>query len=134
MNRTELKEYAEKLYKNLEYGRVQYNKVTEHSEIYFFPFLNCDILRSYNSVVGIYSRTTGTFYAFGTYRNTTVKHIYKAAKMLNAIRITWLCVRSDRRVEQYVDGSGYFVANKLELDNLIKYDWAMEIESKWKVL
>lgn len=134
MNRTELKEYAEKLYKNLEYGRAQYNKVTEHSEIYFFPFLKCDILRSYNSVVGIYSRTTGAFYAFGTYSNTTVKHIYKAAKMLNAIRITWLCVRSDRRVEQYVDGSGYFVANKLELDNLIKYDWAMEIESKWKEL
>ena len=59
-------------------------------------------------------------------------HSIVAAKMLDAIRITWLCVRSDRRVEQYVDGSGYFVANKLELDNLIKYDWAMEIETKWK--
>ena len=52
--------------------------------------------------------------------------------MLDAIRITWLCVRSDRRIEQYVDGSGYFKANKLELDNLIKYDWSMEIESEWK--
>lgn len=134
MTRTELKEYAEKLYENARFGGVRYNKITEHSEIYFFHFLKCDILRSYNSIVGIYSRTTGTFYAFGTYSNTTIKHIYKAAKMLDAIRITWLCVRSDRRIEQYVDGSGYFKVNKLELDNLIKYDWAMEIESKWKEL
>lgn len=134
MTRTELKEYAKKLYESACFGRVQYNKVTEHSEIYFFPFLECDILRSYNSIVGIYSRTTGTFYAFGTYSNTTVKHIYKATKMLNAIRITWLCVRSDRRIEQYVNGSGYFKTNKLELDNLIKYDWATEIETKWKGL
>lgn len=132
MTRTELKEYAEKLYESARFGRVQYNKVTGHSKIYFFHFLKCDILRSYNSIVGIYSRTTGTFYAFGTYSNTTIKHIYKAAKMLDAIRITWLCVRSDRRIEQYVDGSGYFNVNKLELDNLIKYDWSMEIESQWK--
>lgn len=132
MTRTELKEYAEKLYESARFGRVQYNKVTEHSKIYFFHFLKCDILRSYNSIVGIYSRTTGTFYAFGTYSTTTIKHIYKAAKMLDAIRITWLCVRSDRRIEQYVDGSGYFNVNKLELDNLIKYDWSMEIESQWK--
>lgn len=132
MTRTELKEYAGKLYEIGQFGRVQHNKVTEHSEIYFFPGLNCDILRSYNSIVGIYSRITATFYAFGTYSNTTVKHIYKAAKMLDAIRITWLCVRSDRRIEQYVNGSGYLKANKLELDNLIKYDWSMEIETKWK--
>lgn len=132
MTRTELKEYAKKLYESGNYGRTQYNKVTEHSEIYFFPCLKCDILRSYSSIVGIYSRTTGTFYAFGTYSNTTVKHIYKAVKMLDAIRITWLCVRSDRRIEQYVDGSGYFKVNKLELENLIKYDWLMEIESQWK--
>lgn len=134
MTRTELKEYAEKLYESGRFGRMQYNKVTEHSEIYFFPFHKCDILRSYNSIVGIYSRTTGTFYAFGTYSNTTIKHIYKAAKMLDAMRITWLCVRSDKRIEQYLDGSGYFNANKLEIDNLIKYDWEMEIESKWKEL
>ena len=132
MTRTELKEYAEKLYESGCFGRAQFNKVTEHSEIYFFPCLKCDILRSYKSIVGIYSHTTGTFYSFGTYSNTTVKHIYKAAKMLDAIRITWLCVRSDRRIEQYVDGSGYFKVNNLELDNLIKYDWTMEIETNLK--
>lgn len=134
MTRTELKKYAEKLYDSTRFGCAQYTRITDHSAIYFFPDLNCDILRSYNSIVGIYSRITATFYAFGTYSNTTVKHIYKAAKMLDAIRITWLCVRSDRRIEQYVNGSGYFKANKLELDNLIKYDWSMEIETKWKVI
>lgn len=132
MTRTELKKYAEKLYDSTRVGWPQYTRMTEHSEIYFFPGLKCGILKSYNSIVGIYSRTTGTFYAFGIYSNTTVKHIYKAVKMLDAMRITWLCVRSDRRIDQYVDGSGYFKANKLELDNLIKYDWSMEIETKWK--
>ena len=80
MTRTELKEYTEKLYESGRFGRVQYNKVTEHSEIYFFPCLKCDILRSYNTIVGIYSRITGTFYVFGTYSNTTVKHIIKPLK------------------------------------------------------
>lgn len=132
MTRTELKKYAEKLYESVCFGSVEYYKVTLHSEIYFFTDLNCGILRSYNSIVGIYSHRTGTLYAFGTYSNTSIKHIYKAVKMLDAIRITWLCVRSDKRIEQYVDGSGYFKVNKLELDNLIKYDWSMVIETKWK--
>lgn len=135
MTRTELKEYANKIY----YLRTllinaNVSSVTNNAVIFHYSDLGCDILRSYNTIVGIYSRTTGTFYAFGTYSNTTVKHIYKAVNMLNAMRLTWLCVRSDSRIEQYVDGSGYFKANKLELDNLLKYDWAMEIETKWKEL
>lgn len=133
MTRTELKNYANSLYNRASKG-TNISIVTNNATIYRFSQLDCDILRSYSTIVGIYSRRTGTFYAFGTYSNTTVKHIYKAAKMLGAIRITWLCVRSDKRIEQYVDGSGYFKANKLELDNLIKYDWSMEIETKWKVI
>ena len=132
MTRNELKGYAEKLYNTTRFGWCECTEVTANSDIYHFSNLECDILRSYRTIVGIYSRKTGTFYAFGTYSQTTVKHIYKAVKMLNAMRITWLCVRSDKRIEQYVDGSGVFNANKLELDNLIKYDWSMEIETKWK--
>lgn len=132
MTRTELKEYANKIYLRTSRIKANVSSVTNNAIIFHYSDLDCDILRSYNTIVGIYSRRTGTFYAFGTYSNTTVKHIYKAVKMLDAIRITWLCVRSDRRIEQYVDGSGYFKVNKLELDNLLKFDWSMEIESHWK--
>ena len=133
MTRTELKNYANSLYNRTSKG-TNISIVTNNATIYHFSQLDCDILRSYSTIVGIYSRRTGTFYAFGTYSNTTIKHIYKAVRMLNAIRITWLCVRSDMRIEQYVDGSGVFKAYKFELDNLIKYDWSMEIETKWKVI
>lgn len=132
MTRTELKEYAKQLYDYGRYGIAQRTKVTNNSDVYHFPSLNCDILRSYSTIVGIYSYRTGTFYAFGTYSNTTVKHIYKAAKMVNASRITWLCKRSDNVITSYIDGSNPFKANKMEMDNLIKFEWSMEIETKWK--
>lgn len=132
MTRTKLKEYANKIYLGTTFFDADGTIITDNAVIFHYSYLGCDILRSYNNIVGIYSRTTGTLYVFDTYNNTTVKHIYKAGKMLDAIRITWLCVRSDRRIEQYVDGSGYFKANKIELDNLIKYDWSMEIETQWK--
>ena len=134
MTRTELKKYAEKLYESVCFGGAEYIKVTVNSEIYFFPDLNCGVLRSYNSIVGIYSCITGTFYAFGIYSNTTVKHIYKAAKLLKASRLAWLCVRSDYAIETYIDGRNPFKGRKWEIDNLIKFDWSMEIETKWKVI
>ena len=60
---------------------------------------NVDILISYTSAVAIYSRSTATLYVFDYYSQTTVKHIYKAAKALDAMRITWLYRRSDGIVE-----------------------------------
>lgn len=60
---------------------------------------NVDILISYVSPVAIYSRSTATLYAFDYYSQTTIKHIYKAAKELDAMRITWLYRRSDGIIE-----------------------------------
>ena len=93
-----------------------------------------DILVSYASLVAIYSRRTGTLYCFDTYSNTTIKHMYKSARLLKASRMVWLCVRSDRVIETYIDGREPFKGRKWEIDNLIKFEWSMEIETKWKFM
>lgn len=58
-----------------------------------------DLIRSYNTIVGIYNRRTGTLFVFDYYSATTIQHIYKAAKILNPMRITWLYRRSDGIIE-----------------------------------
>lgn len=58
-----------------------------------------DLILSYSTIVGIYSRKTATLFAFNYYSATTVKHVYKAAKILNPMRITWLYRRSDGIIE-----------------------------------
>lgn len=58
-----------------------------------------DLIKSYNTIVGIYNRRTGTLFAFDYYSATTVKHVYKAAEILNPMRITWLYRRSDGIIE-----------------------------------
>lgn len=91
-----------------------------------------DILISYVSLVAIFSRRTGTLYCFDTYSNTTTKHMYKAAKLLKASRLAWLCKRNDRAIETYTDGRTPFKVKSWEFDNLVKFDWSMEIETKWR--
>ena len=58
-----------------------------------------DLIKSYNTIVGIYNRMTGTLFVFDYYSATTIQHIYKAAKILNPMRITWLYRRSDGIIE-----------------------------------
>lgn len=136
MTRNELIQYATKLYYRTSLMKNDASYVTVNSLVFHYSELDCDVLVSHSIIAGIYNRTSRTLYAFGTYHNTVVKPIYKASKMLNATSITWLCVRSDKRVEQYighyVDESRIFYADKEELDNLIRCDWSSEIETKWK--
>ena len=133
MTRSDLIVYAFNLYYHCTADKI---KVTDKSNIYSYEDLECAILESCNTIAGIYSYRTGTFYAFMTHSNSIVKSIYKAAKILNAMGITWLCVRSDKCIERYIghyaDESRIFYADKEELDNLIRCDWSSEIETKWK--
>lgn len=58
-----------------------------------------DLIKSYNTIIGIYNRRTATLFVFNYYSNTTIQHIYKAVKILNPMRITWLYRRSDGIIE-----------------------------------
>ena len=98
MTKTELVKKSNFLYKfrnetNLErIGKCQ---------AFIFHYDQCeeDLIRSYNTIVGIYNRRTGTLFVFDYYSATTIQHIYKAAKILNPMRITWLYRRSDGIIE-----------------------------------
>lgn len=98
MTRTELMKYT----RHVLGGVKPVNKtiLTKNAGILHYDSTkNVDILVSYVSAVAIYNRSTGTLFVFDYYSQATVKHVYKAAKALNAMRITWLYRRSDGIIE-----------------------------------
>ena len=109
-------------------------KLTTKADIYHYPEYDCDLIQSYSEIVAIFSRRSGSLYCFNTFSNTTVKHLYKAARILKASRLTWLCERRDRVIETYIDGRSPFKVQSWIINNLITFDWSMEIENKWKFI
>lgn len=98
MTRTELVKKSNDLFRfKTETGSGKIGKC--QATIFYYDQYEIDLIKSYNTIVGIYNRRTGTLFAFGYYSATTVKHVYKAAKILNAMRITWLYRRSDGIIE-----------------------------------
>lgn len=94
---------------------------------------NVDILISYTSAVAIYSRSTATLYVFDYYSQTTVKHIYKAAKVLDAMRITWLYRRSDGIIELALSPhANTFKCTKREHSLIEANDYISYIENNFK--
>ena len=87
-----------------------------------------DILKSYRTLVAIFSRRTGTLYVFDYYSATTYQHIYKFAKVMSADRITWLYERSDSVVTTNINYKD-FKATKQERKNLKETDYSIEIEN-----
>lgn len=132
MTRKDLIAMTRKIWKAGFMKNTSTTKLTPKADIYHYPEYDCDLIRSYATIVAIFSRRTGSLYCFNTFSNTTIKHLYKAAKLLKASRLVWLCERNDRAIETYIDGRNPFKGKKWEIDNLIKFDWSMEIENKWK--
>lgn len=134
MTRRELIRMAHRIWNNNWFDNRHETAVTAKSTLYHYNAYGVDLLRSYDTLVGIYKRDTAALYVFGTYNHTTVKHIYKAAKMLNAIRITWLYPRRDRIVETVLyDLKNPFRVTSKELQLLCDCDWKPEIPTKWNV-
>lgn len=134
MTRKDLIVMAHKIWESNWLESTPTTKLTAKADIYHYPKYDCDIIQSYTTIVAIFSRRTGSLYCFNTFSNTTVKHLYKAAKILKASRLVWLCERKDHAIETYIDGRNPFKGRKWEIDNLIKFGWSMEIETKWKFI
>ena len=132
MTRKDLIAMAHKIWESDWLEDTPTTKLTQKANIYHYPQYDCDIIQSYATIVAIFSKRTGSLYCFDTFSNTTVKHLYKAARLLKASRMIWLCERSDHAIETYIDGRNPFKGRKWEIDNLIKFGWSMEIETKWK--
>lgn len=134
MTRKDLIAMTRKIWENGFSKKTPTTKLTPNADIYHYPEYDCDLIRSYSTIVAIFSRRTGSLYCFDTFSNTTVKHLYKAAKIMRASRLVWLCERRDHAIETYIDGRNPFKGRRWEIDNLIKFGWSMEIETKWKFI
>lgn len=107
-------------------GRYQASIITDAN-------VGFSLIVSYSTVVGIYSDRTATLYVFDRYSTTTQHHIRKAAKLLDAMRITYLYRRSDSVIEEAL--SEYAITIKLtekEFRVVEEYDFMMYIENMRK--
>lgn len=131
MKRTDLIKMANTLYGNTSTLCREVEKVTNKALL--FKYDNIAILQSYNTLVAIYSDRTATLYVFDKYSNTTYKHIYKAAKMLGAMRITWLYERYDGIIETAISKYAitYKPQDKYVRAIIIKHDYDTCIQNKW---
>ena len=132
MTRTELITYTRHILEDVKPTCI--TKVTEKASLISYDNTrDIDILISYATPVAVYSRSTATLYVFNYYSRTTVKHIYKSARKIGAMRITWLYRRSDGIIElalsQYADTYKY---TKREYSIIEANDFIGFIENKLK--
>ena len=132
MTRTELITYTRHILEDVKPTCI--TKVTEKANLISYDNTrDIDILISYATPVAIYSRSTATLYVFNYYSHTTVKHIYKSAKKIGAMRITWLYRRSDGIIElalsQYANTYKY---TKREYSMIEANDFIDFIENRLK--
>ena len=131
MKRTDLIKMTNALYANTSTLCRGVEKVTNKALL--FKYDNAVILQSYNTLVAIYSDRTATLYVFDKYSNTIYRHIYKAAKMLGAMRITWLYERYDGVIETALSEHAitYKPQDKLVKNIIVKHDYDTCIQNKW---
>lgn len=135
MTRTELMIYAQQTYDKaiLNHKFIRYERLNACQAHYVDTGISV-ILKSYDTVVAIYNRIIGTLYVFDRYSATTAQHINKFARLFNWDRITYLYKRSDGILEistsRHICGKA-FKPSKDEWENLYKFDFSMEITSRW---
>lgn len=96
--------------------------------------INCGnyaILKSYSTLVALYSDLTGTVYVLDRYSTTTDKHVAKFMKEVNAMRAVYLYRRSDGFIQK--DLCGYccnIKLNKSDFEYVKELDFITYIENK----
>lgn len=136
MTRTALMIYAQQLYDvSLTKNTFKRYERLNNCQAHILETENAMLLKSYSAIVAIYNKKNGSLYVFGFYSNTTQQHIRKFSELLDWDRIVYLYKRSDNVLEKtgdYINKSfGVFKPTKYEWENLIKFDFSMEITNKW---
>lgn len=99
MTREQIIEFANNSNRNFFAGRKEQRVYSCEARVIEWDNADFSLLQSYSTIVALYYRPTGTMFVFDQYSATTYKHIYKACKMLDAARITWLYKRFDGVIE-----------------------------------
>lgn len=128
MTRTELIATVKEVnYRTMNKWSNLYHCSADYREIYING--KCyTVLRSYSTLVALYSPRTGTVYEFDYYSATTTQHVYKFAKLMQADRITRLHKNSTGTIEvNFYEHD--FKPTKQEWQNVLDTDYSIEIET-----
>lgn len=131
MTREKLIAFANKKYNVIdkEYGHTRLN----YCQAWIAEDENYSILKSYETVVAIKKKCTGTVFVFDYYSATTSQHVGKFTRLRNVNRVTYLYRRSDRMVEvDYFDSTPHvWKLDKKNFNMLVECDYAQVIGSYW---
>lgn len=131
MKREQLIAFANKKYDEIdkEYGHTRLN----YCQAWIVEDENYSILKSYNTVVAIKKKWTGTVFVFDYYSATTSQHIGKFTRLGNVNRVTYLYRRSDRMVEvDYFDSTPHvWKLDKKNFNMLVECDYTQVIGTYW---
>lgn len=135
MTRTELMIYAQQEYDKAicNHSYKEYSRLNQ-CQAHYVDTGKAVILRSYNTIVAIFSKEVGSLYVFDYYSPTTVQHISKFAKMLSWDRIVYLYKRSDNTIEKNIGPN--HVIKKYKVSGIARYnldktDYSLEITNRW---
>ncbi len=129
MTRTELMNFANRV--NLPQARREERINSCKAWIVKWDFTDFALIKSYSTIVGIFSYITGTLYVFDRYSVTTSQHIIKATKLLPVDRITYLYRRADRIIEKGIsEYSNTFRLSSSEYKKCSINDFVTYIENK----
>lgn len=82
-------------------------------------------------VVGVYSKRTGTLYAFTMYDTSVRNKMYAFARKVNVIRVAHLYFRSDCVLETYIDGRTPWGVTKDVYYREYHNDFNTQIQNNW---
>lgn len=83
------------------------------------------------AVVGVYSKRTGTLYAFTMYDSAIKNKLYAFARKVNVTRISHLYFRRDCVLETYVDGRNKWKVIKDKYYDEYHHDFDYQIQNRW---
>lgn len=129
MKRSELIETSNEMYNGSMSHEYRLNSCTAWYKRVTKGNYSYTILKSYNTIVALYSSRTGNLYVYNYYSATTSQHISKFIRNICPSRVMYLYERSDKVIEvDYVTGK-VTRSNKIIRKNLEDCDYTIEIES-----
>jgi len=131
MTRSELIAFANKKYDQI--SIKSWPKRIYYCQAWYVEDDDYAVLKSYNTVVAIQNKKTGTVFVFDYYSSTTSQHIAKFIRMVDAFRVTYLYRRSDRvcEIDLFCETPKAWKLSAKDFARLADCDYSLAIGNAW---
>lgn len=129
MKRKDLLETSNAMYRDSMSPEYRLNSCTAWYKIIKQGNYNYTILKSYNTIVALYSNRSGNLYVYNYYSNTTSQHVSKFIDKMCPSRVIYLYERSDKVIEWDCVACKVIRNNKVIRKNLEDCDYSIVIET-----